>query len=62
MIVEKHKGHGQTYCVGCMVLGVQPLQWDSMIIEVKYEDGKTFGCFCSSCFSIVKNYLKIELE
>ena len=56
----RHNGEGQTLCVGCLASGKQPLQWDSFIIEVQYDDGDTVGCFCHECFMNVKKYLHIK--
>jgi hypothetical protein len=62
MKIIKHKGNGQTYCVGCLAAGRQPLQWDSWIIEIQYDSGKTIGCFCGECFKKANEYLRIKSE
>lgn len=62
MKVIKHKGEGQTYCVGCLAAGRQPIHWDSSIIEVQYDDGNKMGCFCYECFKSVKKYLGLKEE
>lgn len=60
MQIIKHTGEGQTYCVGCLASGRQPIQWDSSIIEIQYDDNKTLGCFCYNCFKTVNAYLRLK--
>lgn len=60
MKVIKHNGEGQTYCVGCLAAGRQPIHWDSWITEVQYDSGDKLGCFCYECFVNVKKYLHLS--
>lgn len=60
MKIIKHKGNGQTYCVGCLAAGRQPIHWDSWITEIQYESGDKLGCFCYECYKNVSAYLKLD--
>lgn len=62
MKIIKHNGNGQTYCVGCLAAGRQPIQWDCFITEVQYDGGKTLGCFCLECYAKVSKYLGLSKE
>ena len=62
MKIIKHNGEGQTYCVGCLAAGRQPIHWDSWITEIQYESGEKMGCFCGECFKNVARYLRIDKE
>ena len=60
MKIIKHNGNGQTYCVGCLAAGEQPIHWDSSIIEIQYDSGNKMGCFCYDCYKKAAKYLNID--
>lgn len=62
MKIIKHKGSGQTYCVGCLAAGRQPLNWDSWITEIQYDSGEKLGCFCPECYKNAVKYLRLDKE
>ena len=62
MKVFKHKGNGQTMCVGCLSQGKQPIHWDSFIIELQYDTGTKLGCLCYQCFDKANEYLRIGCD
>lgn len=62
MYAVKRTGHGQTICSGCLAKGKNAINWDSFLVDLRYDGGTLIGRYCSECLARIRESNKVEVR